>query len=81
MKNWISIVEDGDSIVTAHFPMTRVRMVVESEDCFIIHLDKGLIRVKGAGVEKLLEKVLSEGQPVLKKATASIESVEFDRRS
>lgn len=81
MKNWITIVEDGDSIITAHFPMTRVRMVVKAKGRIKIHLDKGSIDVKGVGVEKLVTKLLSGGQPVLKSGVASIKSVKFNRKS
>ena len=79
MKNWITIVEDGDSIVTAHFPISRVSLVIEAEDNLKIHLDKGSISVKGVGVEKLVKKLLSGSPPVLKSGIAGIKSVTFDR--
>jgi len=81
MKNWITIVEDGDSIITGHFPMMRVTMVVEAKDNIKIHLDKGSIDIKGVGVEKLVTKLLSGGQPVLKSGVAGIKSVKFNRES
>jgi hypothetical protein len=80
VKNWITIVEDGDMDVTAHFPTTRVGMVVEVKDSLTIHLDKGSISVKGVGVERLVTTLLSEGQPVLKSGVAGIKSVKFSRK-
>ena len=80
MKNWITIVEDGDTVVTAHFPLARVGMVVQAKDSLVIHLDKGSISVKGAGVGKLVTKLLSEGQPILKSGVGAIESVKLRRK-
>jgi len=81
MKHWITIVEDGDTVITAHFPMTRVRRVLEAKDLLSILLDEGSIKVKGAGVEKLLTKLLSGGEPVLKSGVAGIKSVKLERKS
>jgi hypothetical protein len=79
MKNWITIVEDGDSIVTAHFPITRVSLVIEAKDKIKIHLEKGSINIDGVGVEKLVPKLLTGDLPVLKSGVAGIKSVKFDR--
>ena len=79
MTNWISIVEDGDSIVTAHFPVTQVCLVIEALDNIKIHLRKGSVNIKGVGVEKLVPKLLTGDMPVLKSGVAGIKSVIFDR--
>ena len=81
MKNWITIIEDEDTTVAGHFPVARVKTVVEAKDLFIIHLEKGSIHVKGADVQRLVQKVLTTGKPILKKATAGIESVKYNRGS
>ena len=62
MKNWITIVEDDDTTITAHFPVARVKSVVEAKNLFAIHLDKGSIQVKGSGVEKLVKTLLSNAK-------------------
>jgi hypothetical protein len=54
-------------------------MVSEAKDVFAIHLAKGSIHVKGVGAEKLVTKLLLEGEPVLKSGVAGIESVKFNR--
>ena len=81
MKNWITIVEDDDTTITAHFPIARVKLVVEAKNLFAIHLDKGSIHVKGSGVEKLVKTLLSNGQPLLKNGNAGIESLKYNRKS
>ena len=71
--------EDDDSIVTAHFPIMRVRLVIEARDKIKIRLDKGSINIKGVGVEKLVPKLLAGDTPVLKSGVAGIKSVKYDR--
>jgi hypothetical protein len=79
MKNWITIIEDGDSIITAHFPINRVSLVLEAQDRITIDLEKGSIKIEGVGVEKLVPKLLAGDLPVLKSGVAGIKSVKFDR--
>jgi len=79
MKNWITVVEDGSTEITAYFPVTRVRLVLESEGFITFHLGKGKIEVEGVGVEKLVSRILSEGEPILKGGVAGIKSVKYDR--
>jgi hypothetical protein len=79
MKNWITIIEDGDSIITAHFPINRVNLVLEAQDRITIDLEKGSIKIEGVGVEKLVPKLLAGDLPVLKSGVAGIKSVKFDR--
>jgi len=79
MKDWITIIEDGDSIITAHFPITRVSLVLEAQDKIIIHLEKGSIKIEGDGVEKLVPKLFKGDVPVLKSGVSGIKSVKLDR--
>lgn len=81
MKNWITIVEDGETKITGHFPVARVKTVVETKDLFVIHLGKGSIHVNGSGVQRLVQKLLTTGLPILKKGTAGITSVKYNRGS
>jgi hypothetical protein len=81
MKNWITIIEDGDSIITAHFPINRVRLVIEAKDKIKIHFEKGSIGINGAGVGKLVPKLLAGDLPVLKSGVTGIKSVTFDREN
>jgi hypothetical protein len=79
MKNWITIVEDGGRDMKAHFPIAGVTLVLEVQDRFSIHFEKGKINVEGDGVEKLVAGLLSDGEPVLKSGVAGIKSVKYDR--
>ena len=79
MKNWITIVEDGDSIITAHFQIARVSLIVAAENKIKIHFEKSSIDISGVGVEKLVPKLLKGNLPVLKSGVAGIKSVKYDR--